>query len=76
MARIETLAAKIAEARGLRRQAVEEAEALIISLHLKLAGARSVRLDEVLVLDERKKKSSLDESIRRQALEVSGKVCF
>ncbi len=50
--RIEKLAAKIEEARGLRRQAVEEAEAFITSLHAKLSGTRVKKLGEILSLDE------------------------
>jgi type I restriction enzyme S subunit len=52
VARIEELAAKIEEARGLRRHAVEEAEALITSLHAKLSGIRIKKLGEILCLDE------------------------
>ncbi len=52
VARIEELVAKIEEARGLRRQAVEEAEALVTSLHAKLAGSRIKKLGEILRLDE------------------------
>ena len=52
VARIEELAAKIGEARGLRRQAVEEAEALITSLHAKLSGTRIRKLCEILRLEE------------------------
>lgn len=52
VARIEELAAKIEEARGLRRQAVEEAEAFVISLHIKLSGSRIKKLGDILRLDE------------------------
>lgn len=52
VARIEELAAHITEARTLRQQAIEEAEAFIVSLHLKLAGARIKRLGEVIRLRE------------------------
>ena len=52
VARIEELAAKIGEARWLRRQAVEEAEALITSLHAKLSGTRIRNLCEILRLEE------------------------
>lgn len=52
VARIEELAAKIAEARSLRKQATEEAEALLTSLHLSLAGTRSRALGELVELDE------------------------
>jgi type I restriction enzyme S subunit len=52
VARIEELAAQIHEARTLRHQAAEEAEALLISNHIQLAGKRTRRLGEVLRLDE------------------------
>lgn len=52
VARIEELAAKIAGACGLRRQAVEEAEAFITSLHVNLAGSRIKKLGDILRLDE------------------------
>jgi len=52
IAKIDQLAAKIAGAQALRRQAAEEAEALIISNHLQLAGERTRRLGEILRLDE------------------------
>lgn len=52
VARIEELAAKITEARSLRQQAVEEAEALVTSLHLSLAGKRTRKLQDLLILDE------------------------
>jgi type I restriction enzyme S subunit len=52
VARIEELAAKINEARGLRQKAAEEAEAFVTSFHAKLAGTRMKKLDEILRLDE------------------------
>jgi type I restriction enzyme, S subunit len=52
VARIEELAAKLEEARGLRQQATDEAEALIVSTHLQLAGARTRKLGDLLTLDE------------------------
>lgn len=52
VARIEELAAKIEEARGLRRLALEEAEALVTSLHNQLAGTRIKKLGEIARLDE------------------------
>jgi type I restriction enzyme S subunit len=54
VARVEALAAKIEEARGLRRAAVEEAAAYVVSAHLQLAESRRVRLHEILSLDEGK----------------------
>lgn len=50
--RIEELATKITEARSLRQQAVEEAEALGTSLHLSLSERRTRKLGELCVLDE------------------------
>lgn len=54
VARIEELAAQIGEARALREQVAEQQDALIISTHLKLAGARTRTLGEILHLDEDK----------------------
>ena len=53
VARIEELAAKIEEARGLRESAIEESQSLVTSLHLSLAGSRTVELNQVINLDER-----------------------
>ena len=52
VARIEELAAQIDEARTLRHQAADEAEVLIISNHIQLAGRRTRRLGEFIRLDE------------------------
>jgi type I restriction enzyme S subunit len=52
VARVEELAALIEEARGLRAKAREEADAFVASLHLKLAQDRTIRMDEILTLDE------------------------
>jgi type I restriction enzyme S subunit len=52
VARIEELASKIEEARGLRRQAVEEAATFVSSLHLNLAQERVVKIGDILRLDE------------------------
>lgn len=52
VARIEELVAKIEEARGLRREAINDVSALICSLHLKLAQGRVVSLADVLCLEE------------------------
>jgi type I restriction enzyme, S subunit len=52
VARIEELAAKINDARGLRQQAAKEAEAFVTSFHAKLAGTRMKKLDDILRLDE------------------------
>jgi type I restriction enzyme S subunit len=52
VARIDELAAKIEEARGLRLHAAEEAEAFVTSLHAKLSGTRIKKLSEILRLDE------------------------
>ena len=52
VAQVEELASKIEEARGLRRRAVEEAEAFITSLHVKLSGSRVKKLGEIISLEE------------------------
>jgi type I restriction enzyme S subunit len=52
VARIEELATKINEARGLRQRSAEEAEAFVTSFHAKLAGTRMKKLDDILRLDE------------------------
>lgn len=52
VARIEELAAKIDEARVLRRQSMEEAESFITSLHMNLSGSRIKKLSDILKLDE------------------------
>ena len=52
VARVEQLAAKIEEVRGLRREAVEEVSAFVSSLHLNLAQERMLRLNQMFVLDE------------------------
>lgn len=53
VARIEALAARIEEARGLRQGAVEGADNLVSSLHNELAAGRTVQISEILALDER-----------------------
>ncbi len=52
VARIKEVAAHIQEAKALRNLASEEAEALIISNHIRLAASRNLRLGEILKLDE------------------------
>ncbi|MBA4159377.1 MAG: restriction endonuclease subunit S, partial [Gemmatimonadetes bacterium] len=52
VARIEELAAKVEEARGLRQRVQEQLQALVASLHLSLAGERRVRIGDILILDE------------------------
>jgi type I restriction enzyme S subunit len=52
MARVEDLSARIREARTLHEQAAEEAEALVTSVHVSLAGMRTKRLGEIVKLDE------------------------
>ena len=52
VARIEALAAKIEEARGLRQQTCVEVAALVTSIHAKLSGKRTKKLGEILKLDE------------------------
>jgi type I restriction enzyme S subunit len=53
VARIEELAAKIEEARGLREGAIQQSQSLVTSLHLSLSGSRTVELNQVINLDER-----------------------
>ena len=50
--RIEEVAAKIEEANSLRQKAVKESGGFISSLHLNLAQSRTVKLNEILKLDE------------------------
>jgi type I restriction enzyme S subunit len=52
VAKIDELAAKIKEAHTLRQRAVEEVEALVISVHIELAGNRKRKLSDILTLDE------------------------
>src|SRR5947208_11810094 len=52
VARIEELDAQIKEARSLRSQATQEAEALLTSIHTQLSGSRVRRLGQVVRLDE------------------------
>jgi len=54
VARIEDLAARIEEARRLRRQAVEEANALVSSLHIHSSQPELTEIGEVLELNEQK----------------------
>ena len=52
VARIESLAVKIKEARGLREQANGEAQFFVTNVHLHLAGDRRRKLGEIVKLDE------------------------
>ncbi len=52
VAKIDELTVKIEEARRLHQQAVEEAEAFVISVHIQLAGSRKRKLGDILTLDE------------------------
>jgi type I restriction enzyme S subunit len=52
VARIESLAAKIDEARGLRQQISVQVAALVTSVHAKLSGNRTKKLGGILKLDE------------------------
>ncbi|MEN6486150.1 MAG: restriction endonuclease subunit S [Syntrophobacteraceae bacterium] len=49
---IEEIATKITEAQSLRKKAVQEAEALVTSKHIQLAGERKKRIGEILRLHE------------------------
>ena len=50
--RIEELAGEIATAQRLRAEVAEEAEALVLSLHVHLSGDRTRKLGDLLRLDE------------------------
>lgn len=50
--RIEELAGEIATAQRLRAEVAEEAEALVLSLHVHLSGNRTRKLRDILRLDE------------------------
>ncbi len=52
VARVEELAGKVEEARGLRSKAIQEVGAFVSSLHLHLAQSRVLSLGKVLLLDE------------------------
>lgn len=52
VARIEAVAGRIEEARGLRRAVEQEASSLVVSLHLQLSSSEDVELGSVLTLDE------------------------
>jgi len=60
VARIDELAAKIAEARGLRQRGAEKVDAFVISVHMHLAGKRRKRLGEIIKLDEEQVPVALD----------------
>ena len=60
--RIEEIAAGIEEARGLRRQAVEEAKALVSSLHMHCSQPEPMRLGEILELYEQKETVQIGKS--------------
>jgi type I restriction enzyme, S subunit len=52
VARIEELAAKINEVRGLRQKAAVEARNFVLNVHSRLAGDRRRKLGDFLTLDE------------------------
>lgn len=52
VARIEALAAQIEEARRLRKEAVEEADALVTSFHMQAAGGRTRKMGDLFSLCE------------------------
>ena len=54
VARIDELAAKIEEAKGLRREAVEAVEAFTLSLHIDLSASRKVSMADIMRLHEDK----------------------
>jgi type I restriction enzyme S subunit len=52
VARIDTVATQIEEARTLQREVADELDALVISNHMRLSERRERRLSEILQLDE------------------------
>lgn len=52
VARIEELADQIEEVRRLRREALADADALVVNTHVKLAGFRTKKLGEIVRLEE------------------------
>jgi len=76
VARIEELAAKINEARKLRREATEEAAAFVSSLHINLARGRTVRLNEILTLDEIRQEVQLGRYYPRVGVKGFGQGLF
>jgi type I restriction enzyme S subunit len=54
VSKIDQLAARIQKAHVLRQQAVEEADAFVIAVHISLAGKRSRKLCDILELREDK----------------------
>jgi type I restriction enzyme S subunit len=52
VAKIEEIIAKIEEARRLRNEAIEEAEAIVTSFHMQAAGCRTRGIGTLLALDE------------------------
>ena len=76
VARIEELAAKIEEARGLRRQATEEAASFVSSLHLSLAGERIVTLGDILRLDESKEEVRFEQQYPQVGVRGFGQGLF
>jgi type I restriction enzyme S subunit len=76
VARIEELAALIEEARELRHHAVEEVASFVSSLHLKLAQGRTVKLDEILQLDECRETVQPDGKYPQVGIKGSGQGLF
>ncbi len=52
VARLETIARAVGEVRALRKRVLRDAESLVTSLHLSLAGNRSKKLGDLVFLDE------------------------
>jgi type I restriction enzyme S subunit len=76
VSRVEALAARVEEARGLRREAIEAVDGFVSSFHLSMAGGRYVNLDEVLTLDEQKEPIRVGQSYPQVGVKGFGQGLF
>jgi type I restriction enzyme S subunit len=76
VARIEELVASIEEARGLRRQAVEEVSAFVSSLHMHLSQPEPIELSEILRLDEQKQTVQIGQAYPQVGVKGFGQGLF
>jgi len=74
--RIEALAARIAEARGLRQQAVAETSEILSSYHLALSGSRKIKISDCLQLDECSEKVELGKAYPQVGVRGFGQGLF
>lgn len=74
--RIEAVAAKLSEARGLRSVALEEVDAFVTSMHLALAGQRRVYLTEILRLEEEREEVQIGRQYRQVGVKGFGQGLF